>query len=115
MPVISGGARGVDQTAMNAALGAGGKVIGVLAENLLKKSLERTARNAIADKRLLLLSPYHPTARFTVATAMARNKLIYAMADYGVVVQSDYKKGGTWAGAAEELFEALLINPNNLF
>ena len=103
MPVVSGGARGVDQISMTAALEAGGVTIGILAENLLKKSVERSARHAIADGRLLLLSPYHPNARFTVGTAMGRNKLIYAMADYGLVVSADHKKGGTWAGAEEEL------------
>ena len=103
MPVVSGGARGVDQFAMTAALEADGIVIGILAEKLLKKSLERSNRDAIADGKLLLLSPYHPNARFTVKTAMSRNKLIYAMADYGLVVNADYKKGGTWAGAEEEL------------
>ena len=103
MPVVSGGARGVDQTSMNAALEAGGVTIGILAENLLKKSVERSARQAIADGRLLLLSPYHPNARFSVGTAMRRNKLIYAMSDYGLVVSAEHKKGGTWAGAEEEL------------
>lgn len=103
LPVVSGGARGVDQISMNAALEACGVTIGILAENLLKKSVERSARQAIADGRLLLLSPYHPNARFTVGTAMGRNKLIYAMADYGLVVSAEYKKGGTWAGAEEEL------------
>ena len=103
MPVVSGGARGVDQISMTAALEAGGVTIGILAENLLKKSLERSARHAISDGRLLLLSPYHPNARFTVGTAMGRNKLIYAMADYGLVVSAEHKKGGTWAGAQEEL------------
>jgi len=103
MPVVSGGARGVDQISMNAALDAGGVTIGVLAENLLKKSVERSARQAIADGRLLLLSPYHPNARFTVGTAMGRNKLIYAMSDYGLVVSAEHKKGGTWVGAEEEL------------
>ena len=103
MPVVSGGARGVDQISMTAALEAGGVTIGVLAENLLQKSVEHGARHAIADGRLLLLSPYHPTARFSVGTAMGRNKLIYAMADYGLVVSAEYRKGGTWAGAEEEL------------
>ncbi len=103
MPVVSGGARGVDQIAMTAALDAGGVVIGVLAENLLRRSLERNARRAISDDQLLLISPYRPDARFTVGTAMGRNKLIYAMADYGLVVSAEYKKGGTWAGAVEEL------------
>ena len=103
MPVVSGGARGVDQISMTAALEAGGVTIGILAENLLKKSVERKYRHAIADGRLLLISPYHPNARFTVGTAMGRNKLIYAMADYGLVVSAEHKKGGTWAGAQEEL------------
>jgi predicted Rossmann fold nucleotide-binding protein DprA/Smf involved in DNA uptake len=102
-PVISGGARGVDQIAMKTCLDAGGHVVGILAENLLKKSVGKDVRYAIADGRLLLCSPYHPEARFSVGTAMGRNKLIYAMADYGVVVSSDYNKGGTWAGAQEEL------------
>ena len=72
-------------------------------ENLLKKSLERNARKAISDGQLLLISPYHPNARFTVGTAIGRNKLIYAMADYGLVVSAEHKKGGTWAGVTEEL------------
>ncbi len=107
MPVVSGGARGVDQIAMKGALDAGGCVVGVLAENLLRNSVSREARRGIADGRLLLISPYHPEARFTVGTAMARNKFIYALADYGLVVSckwsSAQKKGGTWAGATEEL------------
>ncbi len=103
MPVISGGARGVDQIAMTAALDMCGITIGVIAENLLKKSLERNARKAISEGRLLLISPYHPNACFSVGTAMGRNKLIYAMANYGLVVSAAHKKGGTWAGATEEL------------
>ncbi len=103
LPVISGGARGVDQIAMKAAIDAGGCVVGILAENLLKNSVSKDARKALADERLLLISPYHPEVRFDVGNAMGRNKLIYAMADYGLVVSSDHKKGGTWAGAEEEL------------
>lgn len=103
IPVVSGGAGGVDKFAMTASMDAGGVTIGIIAENLLKKSLERSARHAIAEGRLLLISSYHPNACFTVGTAMARNKLIYAMADYGLVVNAEHKKGGTWAGATEEL------------
>ncbi len=101
--VVSGGARGVDQISMNSAISAGGKAIGVLAENLLRKSLERETRQAIAQGQLLLLSPYHPNAKFTVGTAMARNKVIYGIADHTLVVSAELQKGGTWAGAEEEL------------
>ncbi len=101
--IISGYARGVDQFAMWGALDNGGIAVGILAENLLKKSLEKKAREAIAEKRLMFISHCHPSARFMVGNAMARNKLIYALSDYTLVVNAEYKKGGTWAGATEEL------------
>jgi predicted Rossmann fold nucleotide-binding protein DprA/Smf involved in DNA uptake len=101
--VASGGARGVDETAMLTTLNAGGIVIGLLADGLAKAAVSSKYRRALSDDCALLLSPYHPDARFTVGTAMSRNKLIYAMADYTVVVSCDYNKGGTWAGATEEL------------
>lgn len=103
LPVVSGGARGVDQVAMTSALEAGGAVVGVLADALLKRSVSREVRYALSDGRLLLISPYHPDAGFSVGNAMGRNKLIYALADYGLVVSADHKKGGTWEGAVEEL------------
>jgi predicted Rossmann fold nucleotide-binding protein DprA/Smf involved in DNA uptake len=42
-------------------------------------------------------------AGFSVGNAMQRNKLIYALADCALVVNSDHQKGGTWAGAVEQL------------
>jgi predicted Rossmann fold nucleotide-binding protein DprA/Smf involved in DNA uptake len=32
---------------------------------------------------------------------MDRNKYIYSLSDFGVVVRSDLEKGGTWSGATE--------------
>ncbi|MFO0828090.1 MAG: DNA-processing protein DprA [Phycisphaerales bacterium] len=104
--VVSGGARGVDKIAMSSALATGGEVIGILAEDLLRSSVARDAREAISDGRLLLVSPNHPEAGFSVGTAMARNKLIYAMADFALVISAEHKKGGTWSGAVEELQRA---------
>lgn len=40
---------------------------------------------------------------------MQRNKLIYALADAALVVSSDYEKGGTWAGAVEQLEKLQLV------
>lgn len=34
---------------------------------------------------------------------MGRNRLIYTLSDYAIVVASDAGKGGTWAGATEVL------------
>jgi len=93
---------------MSGALAAGGTVIGVVADTVLERSLSRDARAGLAEGRLLLVSPYYPEAGFNTGNAMARNKLIYAFADYGLVVCSGHNKGGTWAGAAEELKRKLV-------
>ena len=34
---------------------------------------------------------------------MGRNKIIYGLADFAVVVSSEFQTGGTWAGATEAL------------
>jgi predicted Rossmann fold nucleotide-binding protein DprA/Smf involved in DNA uptake len=101
--VYSGGARGVDKTAMGAALAAGGYAAGLLADSLEKAIRAADARAAIEEGQLVLATPYSPNASFNVGMAMARNKLIYALADYALVIASDAEKGGTWAGAEEAL------------
>ncbi len=107
--IISGGARGVDQAAMSGVLEAGGNAAGVLADSLERSALNRDHRNYLRDGRLVLLSPYDPQAGFNIGNAMQRNKLIYALADAALVVQSDYGKGGTWAGAIEQLDKLRLV------
>ena len=101
--LVSGGAKGIDQAAMRGALEAGGKVSGVLADSLEKTTMNREHRNLLLDGQLVLISPYDPSAGFNVGNAMQRNKLIYALADASLVVSSDLNKGGTWAGATEQL------------
>jgi predicted Rossmann fold nucleotide-binding protein DprA/Smf involved in DNA uptake len=103
LPIVSGGARGVDQIAMLSALESGGMALGILADSLFKTAVAGKYRTGIRDKRLVLVSPFHPEARFSVGSAMGRNKLIYALADAALVVTAEREKGGTWAGATEEL------------
>jgi predicted Rossmann fold nucleotide-binding protein DprA/Smf involved in DNA uptake len=103
MTIISGGARGVDRMALETALDTLGKAVGVLADSLLKTALHLKFRKALLAQRLTLLSPYHPEAGFNVGNAMGRNKLIYALSHYALVVSTEFEKGGTWAGANEEL------------
>ncbi|MGI3128527.1 DNA-processing protein DprA [Nitratireductor sp. PBL-C9] len=101
--IVSGGARGIDQAAMRGALEAGGQACGVLADSLEKQAMNREHRSMLLEGRLTLVSPYDPNAGFNVGNAMQRNKLIYALADAALVVSSDVNKGGTWAGAVEQL------------
>jgi predicted Rossmann fold nucleotide-binding protein DprA/Smf involved in DNA uptake len=101
--LVSGGARGTDQAAMRGALEAGGQARGVLADSLEKATMNREYRNSLLAGKLTLISPYDPGAGFNVGNAMQRNKLIYALADVSLVVNSDVGKGGTWTGAVEQL------------
>lgn len=101
--VISGGAKGIDQAAMRGALEAGGKAVGILADSLERVALNREHRNNVMEGELTLISPYDPAASFNIGHAMQRNKFIYALADAALVVNSDLEKGGTWAGAVEQL------------
>lgn len=101
--LVSGGARGIDQASMRGALEAGGRAVGVLADGVEKQALDGHNRRLLLDGRLLLVSPYDPAARFHVGHAMQRNKLIYALADAALVVNSMLGKGGTWTGAVEQL------------
>lgn len=101
--VVSGGARGTDRVAMQAALEAGGHAVGILADSLVRTIRQPDVRELVTDGRLVLLTPYQPDNGFSVGAAMGRNKIIYGASDYSVVVASDYQKGGTWAGAVETL------------
>jgi DNA processing protein len=101
--LISGGARGVDQAAMRGALEAQGRAVGVLADSLARAAVQRENRDLLLDERLVLISPYDPAAGFNVGNAMQRNKLVYALADAALVIGAERQKGGTWAGAVEQM------------
>lgn len=101
--VVSGGARGTDRIAMQGALDAGGFSVGIVADSLTRTIRQPDVRNFIADGRLILLTPYRPDNGFSIGAAMGRNKVIYGASDFSVVVSSEVKKGGTWAGAIEAL------------
>ncbi|MEN6555023.1 MAG: DNA-processing protein DprA [Anaerolineaceae bacterium] len=101
--LYSGGAKGVDTISMYAALSSRGTAVGILADNLEKAIRTPEHREAVSRGDLCLATTYSPDTPFSVGTAMGRNKLIYTLADYAIVVASDAEKGGTWAGATEAL------------
>lgn len=103
--IVSGGARGVDEAAMQGAITQGGTVIGVMADSLLKAATSSKWRKGLMDGHTVLISPFYPEAGFTVGNAMSRNKYIYCLADSSLVIHSG-KKGGTLNGAEENLKKA---------
>lgn len=101
--VVSGGAKGVDSIAGEEALASGAYVIEYLSDSLMRKIKRHEVVQGIQRGRLLLMSVVNPSAGFNVSTAMLRNRFIYAQSEATIVVRSDYNKGGTWAGATENL------------
>lgn len=101
--IVSGGARGVDQSAMLSALESEGTVVGVLSDRLLKSVTSAKFRKRIMSNDLVLISPFNPEAGFNVGNAMSRNQYIYCLSDAAIVVSSTLNKGGTWNGALEDL------------
>lgn len=90
--IVSGGARGVDETAMLGAIKQGGVVIGVMADSLLKAATSSKWRKGLMDDHAVLISPFYPEAGFSAGNAMARNKYIYCLADSSLVIHSGKKR-----------------------
>ena len=101
--VVSGLARGIDQTAMAAALDEGATVVGFPSEGLRIVARDAEIRGRVHAGELCMASPYGPSTRFTAGNAIGRNKLIYGHADLTLVVCSELESGGTWGGACEAL------------
>ena len=99
--IVSGGARGVDSIAENAAINSDGTTVVFVADSMEKKIRKKETREAIIRKQSLVLSSYRPDMPFQAYAAMERNKYVYAFSDFVVIISSDYNKGGTWAGATE--------------
>lgn len=101
--VISGGSKGIDSVAHNSAIDSGGKTIAVLSDGLSKFIKNKDNLNCLLNKQLVVISPYHPNSRFYSYTALERNKYIYGLSKLTVATASDFKKGGTWSGATENI------------
>ncbi len=104
--IISGGARGIDESAMLGALKSEGTAVGVMAHGLLRAATSAKYRKYLLADDLVLITPFNPEAGFNVGNAMSRNRYIYCLADAAVVVCSTPNKGGTWHGAVGHLKKA---------
>lgn len=101
--IVSGGAKGIDEISSKFALEHGGYVVEFLADSILKKIKNKTVMKNIRENKLLICSLMKPDAGFNVGIAMMRNKYIYTSSIGTVVIKTDLKKGGTWAGATENI------------
>jgi predicted Rossmann fold nucleotide-binding protein DprA/Smf involved in DNA uptake len=103
LSVVSGAARGVDWAAMSGALAAEGTAVGVVSDSLADVPTISTWRNALLAGNLCMVSAVDPESRFTAGNAMARNKIIYGLAERAIVIRASHGTGGTWSGATEAI------------
>lgn len=92
--LISGNARGADQTAQHACLAGGGKVISVIADSLADKT---------PRENVLYLSEESFDAPFSTVRALSRNVIIHCTGLQTFVAQCSLGKGGSWDGSVKNL------------
>ncbi len=101
--VVSGFAKGVDKQALDSAIKHQGQSIIVLPQGIMTfDSGFRKYYRQIVDGDVLVLSAFHPKAPWKVELAMARNPIIYGLADEIYVAESN-DSGGTWSGVLDGL------------
>lgn len=101
--VVSGFAKGIDRAALDNALKYIGQSIIVLPQGVLTFSTGyRAYHDQITEGDVLVLSAFHPNSPWSVGLAMARNPIIYALAQEIFVADSS-NTGGTWAGVNDGL------------
>jgi DNA protecting protein DprA len=101
--VVSGFAKGVDRQALDSAIKYKGQSIIVLPQGIMTfGSGFKQYYKEIIDGDVLVLSTFFPKAHWKAELAMARNPIIYGLADEIYVAESA-EKGGTWSGVIDGL------------
>ena len=101
--VVSGFAQGVDKQALDSAIFYKGQSIIVLPQGIMTfGSGYKKYYKQLVDGDVLVLSTFFPKAPWRAELAMARNPIIYGLADEIYVAESA-EKGGTWSGVVDGL------------
>ncbi len=101
--VVSGFAKGVDKQALDSAMKYKGQSIIVLPQGIMTFGSGFTKYyKQIIDGDVLVLSTFFPKAPWKTELAMARNPIIYGLANEIYVAESA-EKGGTWSGVVDGL------------
>lgn len=99
--LVTGGASGVDSAALYGSVCAGGCAAIVPAMPAARILEQKTARDAFARGRLMLLCDTLPDEPFSAAKALGRNHTLYALGEASLVVAARNGRGGSWRGATD--------------
>lgn len=93
--VITGGELGVSRVAANAVMQCGGTLVDILGGSMQEHIHSDGIAEMIAAGQAAAISTEHPEAMFTVSHAIARNKLLFSLADAAFIFNTDGKRGET--------------------
>lgn len=96
VPIISGGAAGIDKAAHVSAIENKLKTIIVLSSGI--KQFLTTGVADFPEEEALVISQFHPDSPWSSASAMVRNKLVCALSKAVVVVEASIEGGTMHAG-----------------
>ena len=92
--VATGGELGVSRVAQGAVLEqSGGALLDILGGGMHDHLREDAIAALVGQHRCTVLSTEHPDAMFTVSHAIARNKLLFALADAAFIFSTDGHRG----------------------
>jgi len=123
MNIVSGFAKGIDTEAHRGAVESGGTTTFVWSSGIMNLMSINGFENIRWNDRALAISQFHPLAHWSPANAMIRSKLICALSNAVIVIESGLEKGsdgklsGTFATgkAAMELNIPLLVISPEVF
>lgn len=96
VPIISGGAAGIDKAAHVSAIENNLKTIIVLSSGI--KQFLKTGLSDFPKEEALVISQFHPNSPWSSAFAMVRNKLVCALSKGVIVVEAGIDGGTVHAG-----------------
>ena len=91
--ILTGGELGVSRVAMKFAEEYNGNLVEVLGGDMSAHIQEEGVRQLLDEGRAAVLALEHPEALFTISHAIARNKLIFSLAEAAFVFNTDGKRG----------------------
>jgi DNA processing protein len=109
MNVVSGYADGIDSRAHLGALKCEGTTTMVLSSGILEFSRKRTFEGVDWETSVLVVSQFQPAERWSARNAMTRNRLVCALSQAVVVVESDVHREGKMSGTFDAGLRALAM------
>ena len=91
--VITGGEPGVSRIAAGLVHRLGGSLVDILGGGMKEHLKGEGIARMVAEGRAAVLSLEHPDAMFTVSHAIARNRLVFSLADAAFVFNTDGRRG----------------------